>query len=36
MLNSETEIGNLESEVKKLKEEVYKEDSRISILKFNS
>lgn len=36
MLGSESEITNLESEVKKLKDEVYKEDSKLSILKFNS
>ena len=35
MLGSDTEIQTLENDVKKLKEEVYKEDSKITILKYN-
>jgi len=36
MLGSESENQGLEGEVKKLKEEVYKEDSKINILKYTT
>lgn len=36
MLGSESDITTLDTEVKKLKEDVYKDDSKLSILKFNS
>lgn len=34
MVGSETELQTIESEYKKLKDEVYKEDSKINVLKY--
>ena len=36
MLGSESEMSAIETEYKKLKDEVYKEDSKISILKYTT
>ena len=36
MVGSETELQTIEGEFKKLKDEVYKEDSKINVLKYQT